>query len=443
MSNHCLRRGAAWSAWACLIVLAAAPLSADVVTLKRGAALHGKVVTARDPNAVALMTAKGALVVFDRSEVKSVQRSPSPTQKTSANAPPKRSQLSPQEKAWMAKARLLLERANGGDPDRRRKAISDLLNISDESAIAALTRYLAGSSNQQEREFYAKILQNVPGPKAVYCLVRQSIADPSAAVREAARKAIGPERADLARPLYIEILKTRDPVLSSLAAKGIGEIGDPHGDSVPYLIDAVVFNTARVVATSSAQPVFDTNWVSGKNYQDDINAQAQAAANAPPAAPPPRMQVRMGENIMGNSQSMGGSPMGYANVTIPPLEGPMFPPMFGAHNPQQPKISGTSTYVTLGDILNAPVRYSTGVVAEKNVNPAVYDTLVQLTGQQLGGNVPNWRRFWLNQQKNRALKEPKKHDRPISTSQEASDDGETPTLPTPLKDRPISKSPTP
>jgi HEAT repeats len=419
MSIRCWRRGAAWLASACLLCRAANSASADIVTLKHGGAVQGKVVTSHDPHAVALQSVKGALIVFDRSDVKSVQRVPSvvATKKPAASSAAKKQQLTPQEKAWMSKVHSLVERANSPDADRRRKAVSDLLNVTDEAAIPALTRYLATSSHEAEREFYTKVLQNLPGSKAVYCLVRQSMLDPSSAVREAARKAIGTERADVARPLYIEILKLRNPILSSLAAKGIGEIGDPNGDSVPYLIDAVVFTTARVVATSAAQPVLDGDRLGEINYQNYLNAQAQAAANAPPAAPIPKSQMRVGENVMGNVQSMGGSPLGFANVTLPPTMGPMFPPIYGAHNPQikDPAIL-ISAPVTLADIMNTPVRYTTGVAAEKNVNPAVYDTLVQLTGQQFGSNLPNWRRFWANQLKNRALTAAKKPDRPISKS---------------------------
>jgi hypothetical protein len=94
----------------------------------------------------------------------------------------------------------------------------------------------------------------------------------------------------------------------------------------------------------------------------------------------------------------------------------MSPPIYG-HNPQikMPALI-SSTPVTLADIMNTPARYSSGIVGENNVNPAVYDTLVQLTGQQFGSNLPNWRRFWANQLKNRALKEPKVRDRVISKS---------------------------
>jgi hypothetical protein len=417
MSRQYLRRGAAWSAGACLLCFAADPVWADTVTLKAGGAVHGKVVTSHAPNSVALETAKGGLIVFNRVDVKSVQRAQNTAAKPAAIGAAKNAQLTPQEKAWMSKIRLLVERANGPDPDRRRKAISDLLNVSDEAAIPALTRHLATSRNDREREFYATVLRNIPGQKAVYFLVRLSMVDGSPAVREAARKAIGEERADLARPLYIQILKVGNPILASLAAKGIGEIGDPHGDAVPYLIESLIFRTARVVATSQAQAVLDAGRLGEINYQNQLNAEAQAAANAPPYVPPPKSQMRVGENLMGNVQSMGGSPMGYANITIPPTMGPMFPPMFGAHNPQikDPAIQ-VSSPVTLADIMNTPSRYSTSLVGENNVNPAVYDTLVQLTGQQFGSNLPNWRRFWANQLKNRALKEPKSRDRVISKS---------------------------
>lgn len=123
------------------------------------------------------------------------------------------------------------------------------------------------------------------------------------------------------------------------------------------------------------------------------------------------------------ASSMGGSPLGYANITLPPTMGPMTPPpVYRAPNPPQPNVPQMTTRVTLGDILNTPVRYTTGIVAEKNVNPAVYDTLVQLTGQKFGSNVSNWRRYWANQLKNRALHAPKSEDRVISKSPTASDE---------------------
>jgi hypothetical protein len=278
------------------------------------------------------------------------------------------------------------------------------LKIDDENAIPALSRYLAANPNEESRQFYSKILRNIPGSKAVYCLVWQSIFDQSSNVRDAARKAIGSERSDLARPLYIQALRLGDRDLASLAAKGIAEIGDPNGDSVPYLIDALVFQTVRVVVTSPAVRVLDLDDI---NLQNRLNAGAQAAANAPPVLRVPAS----------GGMIVGGNGFGIANISQFPLEGPFYPPMFGANNPQvkQPAITTTAP-VTMRDILNTPVQYSTGLAREMNVNPVVHDTLMQITGQKLGPNIVPWRRWWANQQNNRALQKPKTADRPISQS---------------------------
>jgi hypothetical protein len=205
--------------------------------------------------------------------------------------------------------------------------------------------------------------------------------------------------------------------LASLAAKGIAEIGDPNGDSIPYLIDAMVFQTVRVVATSPAVKVIDLGVLDAINYQNQLDAEAQAAANAPPALRIRVSEAGGGERSTTTASSMGGSPLGYGNVTIPPMSGPIFPPMFGANNPQirAPAIV-TSAPVTLRDIANMPIQYSTGLARETDINPAVYDTLTQITGQKLGPNVVSWRRWWANQQHNRALQKPKTADRPISQS---------------------------
>jgi hypothetical protein len=401
-----------------LVFLAAGTLAADVVTLNGGGKVQGNVVASGNSKTVAVLTSTGTLVVFDRDAVKTVKRVPVPAQKTASGkknaAKPK---LTAGEEAWMPKVRSLVGRLFGPDRDQSRRAASDLLKIDDENAIPALTRYLAANPNEESRQFYAKILRNIPGSKAVYCLVWQSLFDRSAIVRDTARKAIGSERGDLARPLFIQALRQGDRDLASLAAKGIAEIGDPNGDSVPYLIDAMVFQTVRVVATSPVVKVMDADVLADINLQNQLDAEARAAANAPPPIRVPRSEVRVGAEPIDRASSMGGSPLGFANITHPPTMGPIFPPMFGANNPQikQPAIT-TSAPVTMRDILNTPVQYSTGLAREMNVNPAVHDTLMQITGQKLGPNIVPWRRWWANQQNNRALEKPKAADRPISQS---------------------------
>jgi len=416
MSVQWPQRLAAWVAVASLLSFAANALSADVITLNGGGAVHGKVVASGNPKTVALKTPAGALIVFDRQAVKNVKRGADPQQKSPAGKAAAKPQLTPEEKAWMPKVHSLVERVYGPDRDQSRRAGSDLLKIDDENAIPALTRYLAASRNDESRRHFSMILANIPGSKAVYYLVKQSLFDRSPNVRDAARKAIGSERADLARALYIAALKSGEPNLASLAAKGIGEIGDPNGDSVAYLIDAMVFQTTRVVATSQPSRVMDVGVLA------DINLQNQLDAQAPPVARTPASQVRVGTSLESSSGGISSSPLAYANVTQPPLSGPMNPPMFGAHNPQTKNPAAiTSAPVTLRDIFNTPIEYSTGLVRENNVNSAVYDTLTQITGQQLGNNAGNWRRWWANQLRNRALQKPKTGDRVISKSTSSPD----------------------
>jgi hypothetical protein len=410
MSNQSRPRLAAWVACATLLSFAVDGLSADVITLNGGGTAHGKVVPSGSSKTVALTTSAGTLIIFDRKAVKGVKRGADPQQKTAAKAAKR--QLTPEEKAWLPKVRSLVERAYGPDRDQSRRAVSELLKIDDENAIPALARNLAASRNDESRRFYSTVLHSIPGSKAVYCLVEQSLFDRSPNVRDAARKAIGTERADLARPLYIQALKAGNPNLASLAAKGIGEIGDPNGDAVPYLIDSLIFQTVHVVATS--RPAVDADALAAIQLQDQLNAESQLAANTPPAAARPD-RISSGSLPYSSAGGIPSSPLATADITHPPTMGPIYPPMFGAPNPQikNPAVI-SSAPVTMRDIMNTPLQYSTGLEREKNVNQAVYDALVQITGQQLGNNLGNWRRWWANQLKNRSLQKPKSDDQVIS-----------------------------
>jgi hypothetical protein len=405
-----VRRPTAWLAFACVLCFAVDAAPADVITLNGGGGVQGKIVPSGNSKTVALRTSGGALIVFERQEVKNVKRAANPSQKTAAA----RRQLSPKEKAWMSKVHALLERAASSYPDQRRRATSDLLKINDENAIPALAHYLATSPNDESRRFFSTVLQSIPGRNAVYWLVQQSLLDPSPYVRDAARKAIG-DRGDLARPLYIEVLKLRNPDLASLAAKGIAEIGDPNGESVPYLIDAMIFKTMREVVTSQPTKVMDADVLGAINLQNQLDAQSQAAAS------PPRISAtapgRSGEVVM------GGNALGNSNISQFPLEGPMNIPVFTGRKGLT-TFSGTSLTapVTMWDIMNTPLQYSTKLQREKSLNEAVHDTLVHITGQQLGNNPGTWRRWWLNQLKNRALEKPKTGDRVIPKSTDSSPD---------------------
>ena len=102
-------------------------------------------------------------------------------------------------------------------------------------------------------------MKRMPGPTTVYYLVALSLFNGSSGSAKRRANAIGAERADAARPLFIQALKSRDINLTSLAAQGISAVGDPHGDAVAYLIDSLVFQDNRAVALTQPQ-VLNAYW---------------------------------------------------------------------------------------------------------------------------------------------------------------------------------------
>ena len=103
-----------------------------------------------------------------------------------------------------------------------------------------------------------------------------------------------------------------------------------------------------------------------------------------------------------------------------PLSGPMFPPGWGAKDQPILNLQGSGGTYSMQDLTRGSVSYTSGRLREKNVNPAVYDTLVKVTGQKLGDNVVAWQRWWAIEKKNRDLQKhpdsfkPKTGDRVIS-----------------------------
>jgi hypothetical protein len=224
---------------------------ADTVTLKNGGTVQGDLVGfTPTSNVVQLRTAGGALIVFERNAVTQVQRGADPAKKAAATKKPtSKGQLTAQEQAWLSKIRRLVSHLESGDSGQARRAKDELLNIHNPAALPALARYLGNSSNVAFRRLFIEILRDNSDARALYALVALSVFDPVPAVREEARGAIGSERADAARGLYIEMLKRRIPGLSSLASQGLAAIGDPSGESVPYLIDNLQYRGTMEVMT--------------------------------------------------------------------------------------------------------------------------------------------------------------------------------------------------
>lgn len=238
-------------------------LMADVLSLKSGGAVSGKIV-ARSPVDVAVRTKTDALIVFERAATKELTsassalspKNSSPRNSAAASARSGKRRPTAQEQAWRERVRALAGRVLSDDGSRSRRARDELLAINDPAALPALCGYLQTAPDPAARELFVSVVHQIPGDEATGLLVVQSLGDPSPSVRVEARKAIGPERAAPARRMYIECLRTGSPGYYGLAAQALAEIGDPQLESVPYLIEALVEHTVQELYEPARPPRF-------------------------------------------------------------------------------------------------------------------------------------------------------------------------------------------
>jgi len=361
MRAQAVCRRAAWGVFVSVLVVALAAVQADTVTLKSGGAVSGKLVTvpaASGGKNVAMRTSTGGLIVLERESIRQVKHGAAAARNTSSVASGSaRARLTPAEQAWVPKIRSLAAQVFEGDSDQKRRARAALLKIEDRDAIPALSQSLASSTLREAQRLYVQIMKSMPGPTTVYYLVAVSLLNPSPDIRDEARKAIGSERADAARALYIQALKWTDLNLASLAAEGVSEVGDPKGEAIPYLIDRVVFREMKKVPFSP-ELIFTNRWQESEIVTTDHRVS--------------RTFCSVTRAVMLTNR--------WSQLVVPP---------------------------------------QTGRLATNTVNPAVLDALVKVSDQRYpgyGAKTDQWRRWWVTEKKNRDLQNPRPTDKVISKS---------------------------
>jgi hypothetical protein len=365
--------GAACTTAALLFVACA---GADEVTLQSGVIVRGHASEIQLPDhskAVEIRTASGTLIVFDRDSVKQLKRGAAGQKVVQAANKPR---LTAKQQAWMTKVRSLVPRLTSGNRVQAQRARDELLKIDDPDVLPALARYLQQNSDEELRQIYVAILRYLPGSNAVYYLVSQSLFDSSSQIREAARNAIGAERADNARTLYVFALKLGNPSLATRAALAIQEIGDPNGDAIPYLIEALVHDGKRAIILPK------TEWVIADDWQS--------------------LFTTAKIHII----SERGGPMGlYDN---PPIRIGPIPVMKNAPPAIQPAPPPPVQIVPI----NVPVL---SILHDKDGNQTVLEALLKVTNLQpgFGCNRDKWRSWWANEKANRDLQK-RPADKPIS-----------------------------
>ncbi len=421
-----------------LLLLNAETLRADGVKLDGGGSLSGAVSTGS--KAVSVRTSSGAVIVFDRAAVTQVVHGHNATTSKpvakagGGKAEVKRRKLTAEEEAWMPKIRTLVSRLSSEDRARVQQARNALMDIDDTDAIPALSTYLMSGHHDEARHLYLVILHNMKGPKPVYYLVALSLFDSSPQIRSEARKAIREDQLASARLLYIAALRSGPTKLARIAAIGLGEIGDPRGDSVPFLINALVsYGTVATIAeppqyavlytlTVTATPGLNISALtfnvpnSGMTYvgqgQSPFRltqtgmAEAQAALQKV-TSPGQSLGIGGTVYVRGNfwvggqfakdftPDSKGAPSLQYSEVQKP-----------GAR-PQLPPAAPENEY-------DIPVIAEVAPAHDKKIrgradHPEVLDALLKITDQKHPGhgfNQDRWRSWWANEKMNRDLQHP-------------------------------------
>jgi hypothetical protein len=389
-----MRNSSGWRLVTCpacgiAISLLASRAAADDVTLNNGATLRGRATETRladHTRAVEIRTSSGGLIVLERDAVKQIKRGAATAQNAGGNPKSNKPRLTAKEQAWMTKVRSLVAHLSSDDRDQSRRARLQLLNINDPDALPALVRYLEQNPDEELRHLYVAILRELPGPNTVYYLVKQSLFDPSIQIREQARQAIGPARADGARILYIYALKLHSSNLATRAALGIQEVGDPHGDAIPYLIEALVHVGSHVLTLHEELAWFE--------YDPPV----------PPIGAPTGLRLI---SVHAGPAWFGQMGDGFVGGSVPQISHVR---VGGQSQPPQPPQG------PLGTLMQAAGPSRSTIVLDRDGNPAVLDTLVKLTDHtksSFGYNRDSWRRWWANEKANRDLQK-RPTDKPIS-----------------------------
>jgi hypothetical protein len=423
-----------WVAAGCAaagLSLSANVLLADTVTLNGGGSVKGFVTSSS--KSVSVRTSTGGVIVFDRSAVKHISRghvtskSVAKAGATPAKAETKKHKLTPAEDAWMPKVRGLVSRLYGGDQNRSRMARETLRNIDDSDAIPALSSQLGSSRREESRHLYVLILHGIKGPKPVYYLVALSLFDPSPAIRSDARKAFRDEQLDSARMLYIDALRSGSPPLARMAAIGLGEIGDPRGDSVPYLINSLV--TYGTVASLRQRPELGVVYTTLVYPTPGLKLSDNTSSGVPDRA--------LSSGVQTASATRSAADTGTPTSVVGLVAGPVAAGSLNGQPPQDliPNSSGTNGLPATAsspfasspmgvDTYEQPIaakapcshsHYDKPLSGEVD-HPEVLDALLKITGQEhpgYGFNRDRWRSWWAGERTNRDLQKPLTADRTL------------------------------
>jgi hypothetical protein len=259
--------------------------------------------------------------------------------------------------SWVRRLRLLRQAILAGPEDRRRDAEHQLMDIRDPIAVTPLTTVLGGESPSL-RILLDHVLGQIPGPEASAALVKHMLLETDSDVRHVTLDALARNKEENVVPGLIKGLGSKDPAVINRAGWALGQLNAVA--TVPKLIPALITIKYQVIMP----PI--SGWPSGP-ATDVLGS----------VAPTP---------------GMGGAPFvsgGSYGVLTPPVVGPGAVAYGGSAIPV-PTLPGAGFSVGGG---YKPRDQLPRIIPHTFQNVEVLASLVKLTGQDFGFDIPAWKRW--------------------------------------------------
>ena len=261
---------------------------------------------------------------------------------------------SAEQASWVRRLKLLRQALLNGPDDRRRDAEKQLLEIRDPIAVTPLLQVLGGE-DEILRTLLDRVLEQIPGPESAEGLVTHILLEPSFDVRNVTMDALTKRKEPIVVAALVQGLGSKDPTVVNRAAWSLGQLNAVK--TVPKLIPALITVQHRMIMP----PI--TGWPSGTT--------GSSFGSISPTA-------GMGGSSFGNnfstdgmlsSPGLGSGVAGYGATGIP---GPSLP------------------NVTFSSGGSGPREQMPRILTLRFQNVEVLSSLVKLTGQDFGFDIPAW-----------------------------------------------------
>jgi hypothetical protein len=261
---------------------------------------------------------------------------------------------SAEQASWVRRLKLLRQAILNGPDDRRRDAEKQLLEIRDPIAVTPLLQVLGGE-DEILRTLLDRILEQIPGPESAEGLVTHILLEPSFDVRNVTMDALTKRKEPVVVAALVHGLGSKDPTVVNRAAWSLGQLQAVK--TVPKLIPALITVQQRMImppisgwppGTSGASfgSISPTAGLGGPNFSGNVNTYG-----------------------MLTSAGLGPGVAGYGATGIP---GPSLP---------------SATFSSGG---NGPREQMPRILTLRFQNVEVLSSLVKLTGQDFGFDIPAW-----------------------------------------------------